>query len=283
MKLLPLLALCAFPAAGIKAADAAPWRGLGLTIQPVSEVTVIRPGQPFYTGLFIHHDAGHHTYWECPGLAGVATHLEWTLPKGWTAGEIEWPAPDKVKMANIDTHGFERDVLLMVKITPPAKVDGKSVTLRTKANWMCCGSTCNPGYHDFEISLPVAAGTEAAWSKEWHKVFEKERANFPVALTGWKLSALRTGGKITLTGEAQQQGAAAPDQAIFFSSDRFICSNLPQKWTTTASGFRAELEVSEFPPEDQTVLRGVITGKTAWLEKSKRAALMEVPVKQAPQ
>src|SRR5688500_2595926 len=165
MKLPVLFALLIFSAICVKSADPAPWRGLGLTVQPVSEVTAIRPGQPFYAGLFIHHDPKHHTYWLCPGVAGVQTQMKWTLPEGWTAGEIEWPAPDKVKMASLDTHGYERDVLLMVKITPPAKIDASAVTLKTKASWMCCATTCNHGVRDLAITLPVVAGAEPAWNK----------------------------------------------------------------------------------------------------------------------
>ncbi|HWB02074.1 MAG TPA: protein-disulfide reductase DsbD domain-containing protein [Verrucomicrobiales bacterium] len=279
MKLIPFLAMFILSAV-LRAADQPPpWQGVGLTVQPVSEVTAIRPGQPFYAGLFLHHQGGTHTYWQSPGLAGVATHLEWTLPKGWTAGEIEWPAPDKVKMASINTHGFERDVLLMVKITPPAKVDEKTVTLKTKAVWMCCGTTCEFGNHDFQITLPVEAGTEPAWNAEWRKVFERERATFPVPLTGWKLSAARSGKKITLTADAEQKNAVMPEDAIFFSTDNLICSHPPQKWTKTATGFQAELEVSEFPPKDQTKLRGVITGTKAWQAHGKKAAVIEVPLK----
>ncbi len=281
MKPLVLLASFALSSSGnpVTTLASGPWRGQGLTVQPVNEVAAVRPGQPFYVGLFLHHDQHCHTYWQSPGLAGVPTNMAWTLPEGWTAGEIEWPAPDKVKMAQIDTHGFERDVLLMVKITPPAKTEGKTVTLKTKANWMCCGTTCNPGFHDFTFTLPVTAGKEPEWNAKWHKVFEKERANFPVAAAGWKLSAVRKDQKIVLTGEAVEKDAPVPDKAVFFSTDNFICSNLPQTWTKTANGFEAELGVSEFPPKDQSVLRGIITGGNAWTGKDKRAALVEVPVK----
>src|SRR6185503_20834995 len=123
MSRLLLLLLAFLPPVQAAPPAGAEYRGKGLTVELVSEVTAVRPGVPFYAGLFIQHDPKHHTYWKNPGLAGVATRLEWSLPDGWTAGEIEWPAPNKVKMANIDTHGYGRDVLLMVKISPPAKLE----------------------------------------------------------------------------------------------------------------------------------------------------------------
>jgi DsbC/DsbD-like thiol-disulfide interchange protein len=196
------------------------YEGKGLTVELVSEVTAVRPGQPFYAGLFIRHEPGHHTYWLNPGLAGVATRMEWSLPAGWTAGSIEWPAPDKVKMANINTHGFERDVLLMVKLTPPANLPAGEVTLKTKASWMCCGRTCNPGWHDFTITLPVQTGDSPAWSKAWRPVFEKERKHFPVPAQGWKFSAKREGAKIVLSGEPEKPRASLPEEPISYARIR---------------------------------------------------------------
>jgi DsbC/DsbD-like thiol-disulfide interchange protein len=256
----------------------ASFQGLGLKVELVSEVTSVRPGQPFYAGLFIRHEAAHHTYWKNPGLAGVATNLVWTLPKGWTAGSIEWPAPDKVKMAMYDTHGYERDVLLMVKITPPAQVKEKEITLRTKASWMCCGRTCNPGFRDLTLTLPVAAAADPAWDKTWHPVFEKERAQVPVLVRGWKFSAKRAGKKITLTGTPEQPGLALPEAPQFFSSDNLICSHPKQVWQKTGQGFSVELEMSEFLPKAQTKLRGLLRGKTGWNPGDPRAVEIAVPI-----
>lgn len=275
-----LLLLCNFLAVlGSTARAGASFQGKGLAVELVSEVTSVRPGQPFYAGLFIRHEAAHHTYWKNPGLAGVATNLDWTLPNGWTAGSIEWPAPDKVKMAMYDTHGYERDVLLMVKITPPAQIKKKEITLRTKASWMCCARACNPGFCDLTLTLPiVAAAAEPVWNNECRPVFEKERKQFPVPAQGWKFTAKRDGKKITLTGTPEQSDLSLPKEPQFFSSDNLICSHLKQVWNKKGQGFTAELEMSEFLPKDQTKLRGLLRGKTGWNAGDPRAVEIEVPI-----
>ena len=255
----------------------ATFRGKGLTVELVSEVTTVRPGQPFHAGLYIRHDAAHHTYWKNPGLAGVATNLEWTLPAGWTAGSIEWPAPDKVLMAQINTHGYERDELLMVKLTPPAQCD-KEVTLKTKASWMCCAKSCHPGFCDLTLTLPVVAGPEAAWHEKWRGVFELERAQFPVPVQGWKFSAQRQGKKILLSGTPEKQGVALPEAPQFFSSDNLICSHPKQTWRKTATGFTAELEASDFPPKEKKQLRGLLRGQPGWNPNDARAVEIAVPL-----
>jgi DsbC/DsbD-like thiol-disulfide interchange protein len=255
-----------------------PYQGKGLTVELVSEVTTVRPGQPFYAGLHIKHDHAYHTYWLNPGLAGVATKLEWSLPKGWTAGSIEWPAPDKVMMANIHTHGFEREVLLMVKLTPPAKLASGEVTLKTKASWMCCAKTCSPDWRDLSLTLPVRAGSDAAWSK-WRPAFEKERKQFPVPVQGWKFTASREGTKVILRGQPEKRGVSLPEEPVFFSNDNLICSHPAQQWRKSGDGFEAELEVSNLPPKDQTALRGVLRGKTGWNAGDSRGVTIQVPLK----
>src|SRR5882724_937498 len=52
----------------------------------------IQPGQPFTVALHFVHDPHWHTYWVNPGT-GLATSLTWKLPPGFTASDLQWPAP----------------------------------------------------------------------------------------------------------------------------------------------------------------------------------------------
>ena len=40
-----------------------------------------------------------HIYWKNPGDAGLATKYIWTLPEGVTAGDIVWPAPERLEVS----------------------------------------------------------------------------------------------------------------------------------------------------------------------------------------
>ena len=67
---------------------------------------------------------GWHTYWAFSGDAGLPTELKWKLPPGWKVGEIQWPIPLKtIDPGDIETYGYENEVLLMQEITPPQKLD----------------------------------------------------------------------------------------------------------------------------------------------------------------
>ncbi len=127
----------------------------GLQLQLISEKSAISPASTFYLGLAIKHDKGFHTYWKNPGIVGVPTTLEWTLPEGFKASAIEWPYPELTKMADYPCYGYERDTLLLVKLTAPASISTNSVKLIATAQWMCCANNCFPGFTTLNLTLPV--------------------------------------------------------------------------------------------------------------------------------
>ena len=86
----------------------------------VPEEQSVAPGRPFRVGLHMRIAKGWHTYWKNPGDAGLPARLKWTLPEGFTAGPILWPAPDRIPAPPLMSYGYKEEVLLPVEITPPA-------------------------------------------------------------------------------------------------------------------------------------------------------------------
>ena len=58
-------------------------------------------GKPAWLGLLIEHQPHWHTYWKNGGDSGGPTKIEWTLPAGVTAGEIQWPPPEKLTVEGL--------------------------------------------------------------------------------------------------------------------------------------------------------------------------------------
>jgi thiol:disulfide interchange protein DsbD len=238
-------------------------RGAAIRLELIAEVRSIQPGQPFRVGLRIHHEPGWHTYWRQPGIVGVPVTLTWTLPAGFSAGPIQWPAPERVKMGALTAWGFEKDVLLMVDITPPAQLaPGSTVPLRAKGAWMACARTCHPGWGDFEISLPVQDGAVPDRAPEHRPLFTAATEALPRELLGWE-ATVRTGadGKHRLRLQPSQAGIAVPAQAnwYFYPYTPHVHSDEPQKVALLPGG-GVELTLSPFPipepPADR--LEGVI-------------------------
>lgn len=57
----------------------------------------ISAGQSFWLGLKLAHEPDWHTYWKNAGDSGLPTELQWQLPEGLTAQEIQWPAPHALR------------------------------------------------------------------------------------------------------------------------------------------------------------------------------------------
>ena len=131
--------------------------------QLLADTNAIVPGKPFTVGLLLRMAPGWHTYWKFSGDAGLPTELKWKLPPGWKIGEIQWPIPLKtVDPGDIETYGYENEVLLMQEITPPSKLDDSSVKLSTEASWLVCEKICIPGGATLQLDLPVASTSEPA-------------------------------------------------------------------------------------------------------------------------
>ncbi len=151
-----LLALCAVVFAH---------SGLGQTYQGrelvkatlLADTSAIIPGKPFTAGLLVRMAPGWHTYWKFSGDAGLPTEIKWKLPAGWKIGEIQWPIPLKTNdPGDIQTYGYQDEVLLMQEITPPAKIDISPVKLSAEANWLVCEKICIPGGATLELELPTS-------------------------------------------------------------------------------------------------------------------------------
>ena len=110
-------------------------RNGAVQVELVARQAAVQPGQPFWVALRVEHDAPWHTYWLNAGT-GYPTSLAWTLPEGFSAGPIVWPAPHTVKdtAGNVTGNGYEGTVHLFVQITPPATLAvGSTVQLRAAA------------------------------------------------------------------------------------------------------------------------------------------------------
>src|SRR3954465_12754846 len=125
-----VIVLCALPLlASLRAAGATATKHVQASL--VAADASVQPGKSLTVALRFVHDPHWHTYWVFPGT-GLPTSIKWTLPAGWQAGDIQWPAPHVLKdsKGNIVGNGYEGELFLPVTITAPADAKpGESVTL----------------------------------------------------------------------------------------------------------------------------------------------------------
>ena len=155
----------------------------------------VASGQPLWLGLQIRHQPGWHTYWKNPGETGLPTQMQWHLPPGLAAGEIDWPTPHKIQVGALTNFGYEGDVLLPVPVKVAASwaPQGLTVPLRLKASWLVCRQECIPEEGEFALDLPVGSSTAAQGG-----VFDAAWKDRPLALPGLHTAAVQ-GQQLTLT------------------------------------------------------------------------------------
>jgi len=229
----------------------------------------IHAGTPFTVALRLVHQPHWHSYWVNPGT-GLPTTLKWTLPQGWTAGGILWPAPallTDTRGAAIG-NGYDGDLLLPVTLTPPADLKpGTTVELRADAEWLMCQNECVPGSAKLTLGLPVSAESpqpDPVWGARIRAVLSQ----LPAADPSWTASAALGAKTATLTVQASASAASpaqTPEDLHFFSEDGVVASDLPQTVASDGKGgFVLTLPVSDDAPKNPQRLVGVLTSKQGW-------------------
>lgn len=235
----------------------------------------IRPGTPFTVALRLVHQPHWHTYWANPGT-GLPTTLKWTLPPGWQAGEIQWPAPMVLtdSRGNIVGNGYDGDLFLPVTITPPADLrPGSAAELRVEADWLMCQDECVPGSAKLSILLPVSSGDPQP-DPTFGPLLQAALARIPAADPAWTVSASRNPTTVTLAVRPNGAPARTPADLHFFSRDGTIAYDLPQPATPDGGGgFTLALPISPDGPKDATRLVGVLTSSNGWRPDGSLAGL----------
>lgn len=121
--------------------------GPHIQVQLVSEYQQLTSGQN-WLGVLLQPDPMWHTYWRNPGDSGEAPSVEWTLPEGVSAGQIQWPIPKQIKVAHLVNYGYEGSVLLMVPIdvSPEYIQNYSDLKVQVDLSWLVCKEDCIPGW-----------------------------------------------------------------------------------------------------------------------------------------
>src|SRR6185503_12807726 len=102
---------------------------------------------------------GWHTYWRNPGGPGIATSVSWQLPPGVSAGEIQWPLPEKLTVSNETTYVYNHEVVLIAPLKLAPNLKPGALELKANVSWLECRIECVLGSANLAAKLEV--GDEA--------------------------------------------------------------------------------------------------------------------------
>ena len=171
------------------------------SVTMLADVGSVKPGSRFTVGVLMKMEKGWHTYWVNPGEAGLPTQIEWTLPKGFVAGDIQWPLPNKfIESGEVVTYGYSGETMLLVPVTaPPSLIPGSTVSLKANVRWLECERICVPASSAVQLSLSVSALPTSSGNLS---LIEKYRRRVPQSLSlsqGLILTRETKAGSVNLT------------------------------------------------------------------------------------
>jgi thiol:disulfide interchange protein DsbD len=149
----------------------------------IADVAAIEPGKPFRLGVLFKMQPGWHIYWRNSGDTGDPTKIKWGLPDGFSAGELQWPAPERVEAFGLVNYGYHGEVLLFAEVMPPAVLLSSEVGFTADARWLVCKEVCVPGDAKLDLMLPMGA----AAASEQTGLFDGAAAQVPLRLDGGKI------------------------------------------------------------------------------------------------
>ena len=226
-------------------------------VELLSRQTTIAPGSNVQLGIHFILEPGWHIYWTNPGDSGQPPSLKWQLPPGFTAGEIEWPRPERMQSsAELADYGYHGEALLMVPIHAPQLINDEQLhglRFAVEAKWLVCREVCIPEHAGLELFLHSGAIKDNPANA---KLFNDAEKLLPAPMPhGWKAEADSRKDDFLLT-----VAAGKPiTKAIFFPLDPGQIDNpAPQKLQTTASGAKIVLKKSDLLLKPLSRLRGVL-------------------------
>ncbi len=173
---------------------AAAWPAWGANktqVRLVLSQKTARPGETVWAGLEMTMPAPWHTYWRNGGDAGSPTTIEWQLPKGVAAGEIQWPVPNKVvdKISDettLVTYVYSNSVVLLVPLKLDASVAAGKLEISGAAHWQECADICVMAHDDVAATLTVGsqdeASPDAGLIEQWRKKLPAPITTAPVSV-----------------------------------------------------------------------------------------------------
>ncbi len=185
----------------------------------VASVGAVVPGSEILLGVRQQIIPHWHTYWRNPGDSGTSTRIDWTLPAGATAGDIEWPAPARITLGPVSNYGYEGEVTLFSRVRVPADLPvGGRFVARATVNWLVCEEECVPEEVELGLSLPVVASTAATGNGS--PAIARAQARLPQPLPGKSWLQREADGALRLVLEGREW-LAIPDGEVWFYPEQW--------------------------------------------------------------
>ncbi len=225
-------------------------------------VAVPREGL-FFLGLRMIMDDGWHVYWRNPGDSGLPPSLVWSLPPAFSAGDIQWPYPQRIPAGPLASFGYEDQVLLVVPVKVPDGVAlPPSIDIKLDVSWLACKVDCIPGQAQLQLALPLSLAGEEPLFSAHAPLFAQARTQWPVPMKSLEASieASDNTWQWTIRAPFPRHGAVQ----FFPFRDDLISHAQQQALSLKGDVLRLDVARSHLNPDVPERLEGVLVHEAGW-------------------
>ena len=257
LKRLFFAVFCALPLAPVFAADLS-----HVKVELLPEQSTLTPGGSVTVGFHFRMQRGWHIYWQNPCDSGQAPSITWTLPEGFTAGDILWPTPQLISLNSLADYGYTNEVLLMVPIQAPPNVKpGHLERLTAHVRWLVCNEICIPGDTSLNLRFQIHKHKSTVKTRNEY-LFQIARRGQPQDLPeDWKIYG-SAGKKDFRIGVETGGPVAKTTTALFIPLHQNLIEGAPaQVFHASGNSFQLTVKKSDQLAPDVKTLDGVLVVK----------------------
>lgn len=149
----------------------------------VREHAELIPGKLNYLAIHFQIEKKWHIYWDGMNDTGFAPEIKLTLPEGYEAKPILWPAPKRhVGEGDILDHIYVDAVTLIIPINVPADAKtGSKAEFIAECRWLICDRICVPEERTVSLSATLGRADDKPKPTDDAKLFTAARLLIPKA------------------------------------------------------------------------------------------------------
>jgi len=240
----------------------------------ISEVKTVQPGGSFWVAVRLTMGDGWLTYWRNPGDFGLATHIDWHLPDGFSAGPVRWPYPERIVKQGQVMYGYYDTVFLLTEISVAKTVPpGESVLLQAEVSWLECDHICIPGNADTKVTLAVKANPPEV-NDQFLETFSLARSQIPITAGDWRINAVLDGNNLVIQAIRPDWLLDEPGSIRFFPyQDNVIDNAAGQSSSITGNARRLTIPLTKMNLRVPDTIRGILVSERGWRGPGSEKAL----------
>ena len=240
-----------------------------VTVDLLAEPVHIQTGKPTTLGLRFRPTPGWHIYWSNPGDSGLPPSVRWKLPSGWTAGELQFPFPEKILVPPLVTYGYEQETVLLVQLTPPqGQPLPPKIPVQASIEWLVCKETCLPGSATLDLTIPTVPKENI----DLQKLFDEIRREMPARIPEISIHAKQTENFLELT---LPNSPEVGDLSFFPTEGDYVDEFQPAKSEKTSNQLVIKVPLKPKAKVPDT-LSGLLVAEKTWDTSGHRALTISV-------